>query len=409
MKTLTTLLFITISTLPLNAQNTTKVLFIGNSITYFNAMPQTFETISNSLGDSSEVTMYAPGGTGFVNHVVDANVYDHFREGNWDFVVLQPGSGESFGMSFTIEETLERARVLTDSIYKYNPCTKVLFHEISNGTFGVSATDSINYNYSMDVVKENIEFLCDSTESFFAPIGEALRTRWNSDLNDLLWGSYGDIHPNQKGSYIAACIFYSTIFQKSSQATTVLSSLSNQEADDIQLMCDTLFLDFFDDCRINTYIQLTDFNYVISTDTVNFINTSQNLDSVLWGFGDGSFSTELNPTHVYPNIGSFDVTLTTFKNGCEQIINKTVDVLTVNVKENELLDNWNIYPNPVTDKLYINTFTTSQNLYEIFNLSGQLLIKTNASEIPTSDLNPGLYILKRSNKEGAEVKSFIKR
>jgi len=63
-----------------NAQDTTKVLFIGNSITYFNNMPQTFESIANSKGDPTEVTIYAPGGTGFINHVNDPNVFNYFQQ-----------------------------------------------------------------------------------------------------------------------------------------------------------------------------------------------------------------------------------------------------------------------------------------------------------------------------------------
>ena len=43
---------------------------------------------------------------------------------------------------------------------------------------------------------------------------------------------------------------------------------------------------------------------------VNFDNTSQNATSFVWDFGNGSTSTEQNPTTTYNSTGSFDITLT---------------------------------------------------------------------------------------------------
>ena len=56
---------------------------------------------------------------------------------------------------------------------------------------------------------------------------------------------------------------------------------------------------------------------------VDFQNTSTSFDSVLWDFGDGTNSTEVNPSHLYPSEGTFTVTLITF--GCEN------DTTTLNV------------------------------------------------------------------------------
>ncbi|MCL2072372.1 MAG: PKD domain-containing protein [Marinilabiliaceae bacterium] len=42
---------------------------------------------------------------------------------------------------------------------------------------------------------------------------------------------------------------------------------------------------------------------------VTFINTTQNGNTYLWNFGDGNTSTEINPTHIYENFGTYTVTL----------------------------------------------------------------------------------------------------
>ncbi len=49
---------------------------------------------------------------------------------------------------------------------------------------------------------------------------------------------------------------------------------------------------------------------VVNFDTVAFVNASQNATSYLWNFGDGSTSTDANPTHIYAEDGTYTVILT---------------------------------------------------------------------------------------------------
>lgn len=44
--------------------------------------------------------------------------------------------------------------------------------------------------------------------------------------------------------------------------------------------------------------------------TVNFTNTSSNATTALWNFGDSTTDTAYNPTHIYTNPGTYNVTLT---------------------------------------------------------------------------------------------------
>ncbi len=45
-------------------------------------------------------------------------------------------------------------------------------------------------------------------------------------------------------------------------------------------------------------------------ETVTFTNISQDATSYVWDFGDGSISTEENPTHIYSSTGAYIITLT---------------------------------------------------------------------------------------------------
>lgn len=52
-------------------------------------------------------------------------------------------------------------------------------------------------------------------------------------------------------------------------------------------------------------------------DPVAFTNNSANGNNFFWDFGDGTTSTEVNPTHFYPGAGTYDVTLVVAdSNGC---------------------------------------------------------------------------------------------
>lgn len=53
-----------------------------------------------------------------------------------------------------------------------------------------------------------------------------------------------------------------------------------------------------------------DVNFGFAPLTVNFTNASIGATTYLWNFGDGSTSTEPNPTHVYTDVGFYTVTLT---------------------------------------------------------------------------------------------------
>ena len=401
-------LFITVV---LNAQNVTKVLFIGNSITYFNDMPSTFESIANSLGDSTQVTVYAPGGTGFVNHATDVNVYNHIKQGDWDYIVLQPGSNESPGYSFPIDETLGRAKMLNDSISEYNPCAKVLYYEISYGVWGNSANDLVTYNNTMDLIKNNVQYLADSTSAFLAPVGEGFRTSWNTNLNNMLWGGVGDIHPNNKGSYIAACTFYASIFQKPSLGSPIINGLSVSEASSYQHLADSVVLNHLSEWRINTYDLYTDFTFNQTSDSIYFNNLSLNADSVLWNFDNGDFSTDFNPVYSYTANGNYTVNLTSYKGECSETISKDIEVNGLNIKNLVEDIEYIIYPNPVQNTLYIHTEIQSEVEYRILDSTGKILYVSTELEFNVQDLKSGLYYLQifNLNKEKIEVVKWIKQ
>ncbi|PKF74479.1 hypothetical protein CW752_09140, partial [Chryseobacterium sp. PMSZPI] len=175
---------LTVST-SLFAQNTTeKVLFIGNSMTSYNDMPQIFAGIAQSKGKSIQTTQHSPGGTGFVNHVGDNTLYAIIRSSIFDKVVMQPGTGESIGHSFPISATAQRGNRLKDSIKKYSPCAQFFLYEISNGVQG--ANEYPAYFTSQKKIKDSIYKLSGLMQVPMIPAGEAVRKYYENNQDLLL-------------------------------------------------------------------------------------------------------------------------------------------------------------------------------------------------------------------------------
>lgn len=68
------------------------------------------------------------------------------------------------------------------------------------------------------------------------------------------------------------------------------------------------------------------FNYEAACNTVLFNDSTICVDSLLWDFGDNSFSTTEIPTHIYDNGGSYIVTLTAYYKDSMYVYTDTVSI-----------------------------------------------------------------------------------
>lgn len=73
------------------------------------------------------------------------------------------------------------------------------------------------------------------------------------------------------------------------------------------------------------------FNYTVDCSNkrrVNFRDSSLNAQSILWNFGDGSPTSNLpNPTHTFPALGNYTVTLTATNGGCTFVLERIIEIV----------------------------------------------------------------------------------
>lgn len=84
-----------------------RILFIGNSHTYFNDMPLMVARRFRDLQYDCEVTMIAHGGWFMIQHVQEPDVRFNILNGNYDYVVLQEHA-HPFGPESVFFEAVHR-------------------------------------------------------------------------------------------------------------------------------------------------------------------------------------------------------------------------------------------------------------------------------------------------------------
>src|SRR6186713_317667 len=88
-----------ISEYELKAQVSYRVLFLGNSYTAVNNLPQIIHDVALSAGDTLVFDSYAPGGYQLMDHSIDVTSQNKIMTGGWDYVVIQGQSQEPITMS----------------------------------------------------------------------------------------------------------------------------------------------------------------------------------------------------------------------------------------------------------------------------------------------------------------------
>lgn len=95
-------------------------------------------------------------------------------------------------------------------------------------------------------------------------------------------------------------------------------------------LCDSTILK--DTVRVNVNNSVLagytyDVKYGCNADTVSFTNTSLGATRYEWSFGDGSFDTATNPTHVYRNQGIYDARLIVDNGTCKDTFIQSINLV----------------------------------------------------------------------------------
>lgn len=272
-----------------NAQETKKVLFIGNSYTYYNNLPLLIQNLATANGDVLIKDENTPGGTSFNWHSTNANTLSKIKAKDWDYVVMQDQSQiPSFSPGQVATDSKPYAKILCDSIKANNACTKAMFYM----TWGREYGDASNcgayppictYDGMQQRLRESYLEMTTENEAECAPVGMAWKkVREDFPVINLYAGDSS--HPSLEGSYLAACVIYTSMFHKSTVGVSFISTLDSTTAFRLQTIASATVLDSLDVWQIDTNAVLPNVvDSVISACDSTEVNGN-------WFYSDTAFS-----------------------------------------------------------------------------------------------------------------------
>lgn len=149
---------------------------------------------------------------------------------------------------------------------------------------------------------------------------------------------------------------------------------------------------------------------------ITFVNGSLHSDGSYWSFGDGFFSTDDDPWHLFTAVGDYYVSLIALNGGCpNDTMTKLIKVIAVSDLAEELENQIFIYPNPSTDHIYLGAKLTMNQpfSYVIFDNQGRTVQVgqfPNLAQNQLISLNQiaaGTYILKLDFDGTIVAKSLV--
>jgi flagellar hook assembly protein FlgD len=242
-----------------------------------------------------------------------------------------------------------------------------------------------------------------------APVGMAWKHSIDDNPNFELYTA-DEGHPNLAGSYLAACTFYCTLFQKSCVGSSyVPNGLSIGDATTLQTIASNTVLDSTWVWNMFT-IQSADTTST-NDSTYSFSTTASNYDNLVWDFGDGNTSSTANASHTFGS-GQHQVELSVFSNGGCLVKKETFDLEVVSANDTSstdttvsiftnLSESIKLYPTPLNNYLTIEA-NDKRSLFKIYNMMGQLVYSKEVigtERIDFNDLARGHYIAKIQTKD----------
>jgi len=176
-----------------------RVLFIGNSYTFYNDMPRMLRDMSVRAGQSRplEVRDVTIGGASLQRHWDGKDAHRALADGHWDYVVIQDFSTMPVDNP---EMTRKYARLFAAEARKVG--AKPIFYLTWAREYAPEMQPQLDAVYTG---------LARETGGLLAPVGEA----WKAALADTpkpdLYIADGS-HPTFAGSYLTASVFYALLY-----------------------------------------------------------------------------------------------------------------------------------------------------------------------------------------------------
>ena len=173
-----------------------RVLFLGNSYTAYNSLPEQVRTLCASVSVNLTYEARTPGGATLQDHAGDEDVQNLIAGSRWDYLVLQEQSLRPLADPGKMFSAVKALTVLAER----NNTTLLFFETWPRRKLPSSYKELYRvYDRASELVGGEI-----------APVGEAWMLAIREHPNIKLYDPDGS-HPSPAGSYLAACVIGASI------------------------------------------------------------------------------------------------------------------------------------------------------------------------------------------------------
>ena len=198
------------------SQNNIKVLFLGNSYTYYNALPKVFAKLSSLNGKKATVKTIARGGVRLTDHSKNESLESLIRREAFDWIVLQEQSTTPLTNQSQMFNAI-RSLHHWSKAKKSNLLLFLFWAREYSSTLNVKLGDQkyferfSNSEEAQSTLTRIHKMIADEIKCEIAPVGNVWQQVHNKNHRLQLWESDRS-HPTKVGSYITAMVFYTSIY-----------------------------------------------------------------------------------------------------------------------------------------------------------------------------------------------------
>ena len=185
---------------------TEKVLFVGNSFTFYFNLPLVVESMADEKGVGLDVYQSTAGGASLKDHWIgkkSLSTKSKIQNGKFDKIILQDYSTNPVNKTAESLDYFSRFINLAKSVD-----AKVYIY----GTWPVPVMQGKGYN-GIDPIQHALKPLS-SQNATLIPVGTAFRL-FQAEYPEISLYTSDNKHPSPVGTYLAACVFLKVLTGKS--------------------------------------------------------------------------------------------------------------------------------------------------------------------------------------------------
>lgn len=192
-----------------------RILWIGNSFTFYNDVPKMVEDMARINGIPVSTTRILKGGESFKGHLQNPALKEQLEKGGWDYVVMQEfSSTPAYSTKYVAENILPYAAEIDSLAKQYSSNVETIYYM----TWGHKNGNIRQTDYPLDDIYETMQDRIFTTYTDMAyenggtvaPVGVAWRNVRNKHPEIELYIE-DNFHPSLAGSYLAALTLFGTM------------------------------------------------------------------------------------------------------------------------------------------------------------------------------------------------------